>query len=84
MPNQPQEQEEMAWADASEALEETDWAVETEQERVFRWRLQQLADAGYGYRLAFKLALRPQVDLHAAVALVRDGCPASTAARILL
>ena len=84
MSNQPQEQEEMAWADASEDLEETDWTSETEAERVFRWRLQQLADAGYGYRLAFKLALRPQIDLHKAVGLTRDGCPPATAARILL
>lgn len=74
----------MAWADASEALEETDWTHETEQERVFRWRLQQLADAGYDYRLAFKLALRPHIDLHQAVALRLNGCPAPTAARILL
>lgn len=84
MLNQPQEQEELAWADASEALDQTDWSVETEQERVFRWRLQRLADAGYDYRLAFKLALRPYVDLHQAVGLVTSGCSTQTAARILL
>jgi hypothetical protein len=82
--NQPQEQEELAWADASEALDETDWTVESEPERVFRWRLQQLARAGYDYRLAFKLALRPHVDLHEAMQLVGSGCPANVAARILL
>lgn len=84
MSNQPQEQEELAWADASEALDETDWTVESEPERVFRWRLQQLAQAGYDYRLAFKLALRPHVDLHEATQLVGSGCPANVAARILL
>ncbi len=84
MSNQSQEQEELAWADASEALDETDWNLETEPERIFRWRLQQLADAGYDYRLAFKLALRPYVDLHQAIRLLSSGCSATTAARILL
>jgi hypothetical protein len=58
--------------------------LETEEERVFSWRHASLLAAGYDYRLAFKLALRADVNLHAAVRLRRDGCPPDTAARILL
>jgi hypothetical protein len=58
--------------------------LETEEERVFSWRHASLLAAGYEHRLAFKLALRPDVDLHLAVRLRRAGCPAETAARILL
>jgi hypothetical protein len=58
--------------------------VETEEERVFSWRHASLLAAGYDHRLAFKLALRPDVNLHVAVGLRRNGCPPDTAARILL
>jgi hypothetical protein len=58
--------------------------LETEEERVFSWRHASLLAAGYEHRLAFKLALRPEVDLHLAVRLGRTGCPPETAARILL
>ncbi|MGH3020665.1 MAG: hypothetical protein ACRDNR_10965 [Gaiellaceae bacterium] len=56
----------------------------TEEERVFSWRHASLLAAGYEHRLAFKLALRPEVDLHLAVRLRQAGCPPETAARILL
>jgi hypothetical protein len=59
-------------------------ALETEEERVFSWRQASLLAAGYDLRLALKLALRPDVDLHLAVRLGRAGCPPDTAARILL
>jgi hypothetical protein len=59
-------------------------SVETEGERVFSWRHASLLAAGFDHRLAFKLALRPDVDLHLAVRLLRDGCPPETAGRILL
>ena len=59
-------------------------ALETEEERVFTWRQSSLLAAGYDLRLALKLALRPDVDLHLAVRLGRAGCPPDTAARILL
>lgn len=59
-------------------------ALETEQERVLSWRRSSLLAAGYDLRLAFKLALRPEVDLHLAVHLRRLGCPPETAAQILL
>ena len=58
--------------------------LETEGERVFSWRHASLLAAGYDHRLAFKLALRSDVDLHLAIRLGRSGCPAETAARILL
>ena len=56
----------------------------TEEERVFSWRHASLLAAGYEHRLAFKLALRPEVDLHLAVRLRQKGCPPDLAARILL
>jgi hypothetical protein len=59
-------------------------ALETEEERVLGWRWDSLLAAGYEDRLALKLSLRPDVDLHLAVRLRRDGCPAETAARILI
>ena len=58
--------------------------LETEEERVFSWRHASLLVAGYEHRVAFKLALRPEVDLHLAVRLRRGGCPPAVAARILL
>jgi hypothetical protein len=58
--------------------------LETEQERIFLWRLATLRRAGYGERYAFKLALRTEVDLHVAVSLLARGCPERTAVRILL
>jgi hypothetical protein len=59
-------------------------ALATEEERIFSWRHASLLAAGYDHRLALKLALRTDVDLHVALRLTRDGCPADTAARILL
>jgi hypothetical protein len=56
----------------------------TEDERVFSWRHASLLAAGYDHRLAFKLALRRDVDLHLALRLRERGCPSETAARILL
>jgi hypothetical protein len=56
----------------------------TEEERVFSWRHASLLAAGYEHRLAFKLALRRDVDLHLAIRLRQTGCPPETAARILL
>lgn len=58
--------------------------LETEEERLFSWRHASLLAVGYEHRLAFKLALRPEVDLHLAVRLRRTGCPPEIAARILL
>jgi hypothetical protein len=69
---------------AIDAITEELAGLETEEERVFSWRHASLMAAGYDDRLAFKLALRRDVDLHLAVRLRQNGCPPGTAARILL
>ena len=43
---------------------------------MLSWRRASLLAAGYDQRLSLKLALRSDVDLHLAVQLGRDGCPA--------
>jgi hypothetical protein len=58
--------------------------VESEAERVLRWRIETLRQAGYDERLALKLALRRHVDLHRATDLLRRGCEPELAARILV
>lgn len=58
--------------------------VETELERVERWRADELMRAGYDPAAALELAAAPHVDLHAATALLEHGCPADLARRILL
>lgn len=57
---------------------------ETEDERVIRWRLHQLAKAGYSWACAMVIAASRDVDLHRAVNLAERGCPIDTAMRILL
>jgi len=51
---------------------------------ILDWRFEQLIDAGYGTDDALRLAVHTDVDLHRAVALLRNGCPPETALRILL
>ncbi len=63
---------------------ELDLPVETESERIERWRVEELARAGYGAEEAVELASRDYVDLHLAVELLERGCPTETALRILL
>jgi hypothetical protein len=63
---------------------ELDVQVETEAERIERWRATELERAGYDPRAAAELASRPYVDLHLAVELLERGCPADTALQILL
>jgi hypothetical protein len=57
---------------------------ETEDERVARWRYEQLLRAGYDETAALVLADLVHVDLHVAVGLARQGCASNTALRILL
>ena len=57
---------------------------ETEDERVIRWRMQQLANAGYSWACALVIAATRDVDLHRAVGLAERGCPIDTAMRILV
>ncbi|MFL5960445.1 MAG: hypothetical protein ACJ75G_09295 [Gaiellaceae bacterium] len=57
--------------------------VETELERVERWRTAELMRVGYAGDDAITLAARLEVDLHEAIELVRRGCPPELAVRIL-
>ena len=58
--------------------------IETESERVERWRTDELLRVGYDFETAAVMAADHEVDLHAAVDLVERGCPPHVAARILL
>jgi hypothetical protein len=60
-----------------------DQIIETEVERVERWRAEVLERAGYGHEDAQELASRLDVDLHAALQLIERGCPPHLAVRIL-
>ena len=57
---------------------------ESELERIEHWRTGELLRAGYDHDAASELAGRLDVDLHTAIDLVRHGCPASLALKILL
>ena len=63
------------------AAQET--TVETEVERVERWRTAELMRVGFPGDDAVALAGRFDVDLHDAIALVERGCPPALAIRIL-
>lgn len=56
----------------------------TEQELVERWRAEELKRAGYPDEVAESIAARVDVDLHRALDLLAEGCPAELAAAILL
>jgi hypothetical protein len=58
--------------------------IETESERVERWRTDELLRVGYDVETATVLAADSAVDLHSALELVERGCPPDLAARILL
>jgi hypothetical protein len=62
----------------------TELAIREETDVVEAWRARQLEHAGYRPDDAAKLARRPDVDLHLAVDLVKRGCPAKLALKILL
>jgi hypothetical protein len=57
--------------------------VETELDRVERWRTAELMRVGFAGDDAVALASRFDVDLHEAIALVERGCPPELAFRIL-
>jgi len=57
--------------------------LETELERVERWRAAELVRVGFAGDDAVALAARPEVDLHEAISLVERGCPPELAVRIL-
>ena len=58
--------------------------VETETEKVERWRAEALEKVGYDIVSAHELAYRPDVDLHLAIELVERGCAPELALKILL
>jgi hypothetical protein len=57
--------------------------IETELDRVERWRTAELMRVGFAGDDAVVLAGRFDVDLHEAIALVQRGCPPELAVRIL-
>lgn len=61
-----------------------DETLESELERVERWRACELGRAGYAPEDAVELAVRLDVDLHEAVGLLERGCPPELALQILL
>jgi hypothetical protein len=58
--------------------------IESEHDRVVRWRAETLERAGFDPDSAASLAARPEVDLHRAIALLEQGCTPELALRILL
>ena len=58
--------------------------ADTELVRIVCWRQHELERAGYGSDIASLIAGCLDVDLHEAVALIRNGCKESTAVLILL
>jgi hypothetical protein len=58
--------------------------IETEQERIERWRAEELERAGFEAAAASLLAGRNDVDLHYAIDLLRSGCSPELALQILL
>jgi len=58
--------------------------IESEVERVERWRVEELMRAGYDPLAAGRIALRSDIDLHQAIGLLVHGCPVDLAVRILL
>lgn len=57
--------------------------IETELDRVERWRTTELMRVGFPGDDAVALASRTDVDLHEAIELVQRGCPPDLAVRIL-
>ena len=58
--------------------------ADDEQDRILRWRCEELRRAGYPLGHVLVLATCPHVDLHLAVDLIARGCPTATALQILL
>ena len=58
--------------------------VETELERVERWRTEELIRAGYDPGSAARLAARHDVDIRQAATMLAQGGPPELALQILL
>ena len=63
---------------------EIELPVETEIDRIERWRAEELERAGYEPLEAAEIAIHHEIDLHFAIELLDRGCPSDTAPRILL
>lgn len=63
---------------------ELDTLFTSEIDRIERWRHEELERAGYDPESALVLAASHDVDLHAAVNLLRRGCSIELALQILL
>jgi hypothetical protein len=61
-----------------------DTEIRDETELIEAWRAEALERAGYGARDAAEIAARQDIDLHVATDLLRSGCPAELALRIVL
>jgi hypothetical protein len=61
-----------------------DTDLRTEREKVEDWRTRELVRAGYPPDNALTLAMRSDVDLHQAIALLDNGCKVKTAMKILI
>ena len=61
-----------------------DELVETELERVERWRADELMRGGYDPAVAAKIAARLDVDIRQAISMLENGCPPDLALQILL
>ena len=66
------------------AAEQLELEKEGEVRRVIQWRRAELERAGYDSAGAQAIAERLDIDLHTATDLLRGGCPAETALKILL
>jgi hypothetical protein len=55
-----------------------------ETELIQAWRVEALERAGYLASEAAEIAVRPDIDLHQAVDLVKRGCSTDLALQILL
>ena len=58
--------------------------AKTEDDQVLTWRREELERAGYDGEVAQMLSELRHVDLHRATLLLRQGCPAETALKILI
>jgi hypothetical protein len=61
-----------------------DLQIESETERIERWRFEALVRAGYQPAAARRIAERQDIDLHVAVGLLEQGCSPELALSILL
>jgi hypothetical protein len=66
------------------AAADLEYQLETENQRIERWRLEELIRAGYSVPTAELLAAANEVDLHLATELLQRGCKPELAVRILL